>query len=98
MDELIESWKDRIMPCFLEYPFGQPRKIYDEEGLLHSDDEPALITENSATWYSHGLKHGLHLTFDGKAQYFFRGIKIPEHINPLFLNTKTLYLIMEGFI
>ena len=98
MDELLESWKERIAPCFVEYPFGSPRKLYDENGLLHSDEEPAVISHNFATWYSHGMKHGLHMTIDGKVDYYFRGIKIPNHINPIFLNKKTLYHIMEGFI
>ncbi len=98
MDEMLEGWNDRITPCFIEYPFGSPKKIYDEDGLLHSDDEPAVITRDSATWYSHGFKHGLHLTADGQIEYYFRNIKIPEHINPKFLNKKTLYCIMEGLI
>lgn len=98
MDEIIESWKERIVPCFLEYPFGQNREIYDEEGRLHSDTEPALVTDTTATWYCHGLKHGLHLTKGGKVEYFFRGIKIPSHINPKFLNSKTIYGIMEGLV
>jgi len=98
MDELIETWKERITPCFVEYPFGICKKIYDDDGLLHSDEEPALITQNTATWYSHGVKHGLQITKNGKIEYFFRGIKIPDYINPIFLNKRTLYHIMEGFI
>lgn len=98
MDEMIESWKDRIVPCFLEYPFGQSYEVYDDDGRLHSDTGPAVVTETTATWYHHGLKHGLHLTKDGGVEYYFRGIKIPSHINPKFLNKKTIYGIMEGLV
>jgi hypothetical protein len=98
MDEMIELWKERISPCFLEYPFSSTHELYDENGRLHSETEPALVTDTSATWYDHGLKHGLHLTKDGQIDYYFRGIKIPSHINPKFLNRKTVYGIMEGLV
>jgi len=98
MDDQLEFWKSRIVPCSIEYLFGQQKKIFDEHGMLHSDIEPALVTEKSATWYQHGLKHGIHMTSSGVVDYYFRGIKIPKHINPKFLNSKTLYGIMEGLI
>ena len=98
MEDELARWKEIITPCFLEYPFGGPSESLDEEGRLHADEGPALVTATEAAWYSHGLRHGMSLKSDGSVDYYFRGILIPRSQNPLLLTPKTLYQIMEGFI
>lgn len=97
MEDEIERWKQIITPCFIEYPFGDASESRDPDGLLHREDGPAFVDESEACWYSRGRRHGMRMMSDGRLEYFFWGVKIPEGVNPWMLDGSTLYRIMEGF-
>lgn len=97
MEDDIESWKQIITPCFVDYPFGEPMQVRDSRGLLHREDGPAYVDNSEACWYLRGRRHGLRLLSDGRVEYFFMGVKIPSVVNPWMLDCATLYKVMEGF-
>lgn len=97
MEDDIESWKQTISPCFIEYPFGESVQARDGDGLLHREDGPAYVDKHEACWYLRGRRHGLRMLSDGRLEYFFRGVRIPSAVNPWMLDRPTLYKVMEGF-
>lgn len=97
MEDDIEEWKQIITPTFIEYPFGDRGESRDLLGLLHSDEGPALVSQSEACWYKRGRRHGLRMFSDGRLEYYFAGVRIPEGVNPWLLDRSTMYRIMEGF-
>ena len=55
----FEAWKARLEWFKGEFPFGPIQRFTNEEGNLHRDDGPALITPTRITHYKNGRKHGI---------------------------------------
>jgi hypothetical protein len=74
-----EAWKSRLDFFNKEYPFGPIQKFTNEEGRLHRDDGPALITPTRITWYKDGRKHGIDADKYGSVSYYYENIRIPPN-------------------
>jgi hypothetical protein len=56
-----------------------PCRIYNEEGRLHSEKEPAFRSATRITWYRNGRKHGLDADVFGSTCYYWNGVFIPKN-------------------
>lgn len=73
------AWKARLEWFKSEYQFGPIQRFTNEEGRLHRDDGPALITPTRVTWYRNGRKHGMDADKFGTVFYYFENIRVPPH-------------------
>jgi len=75
----FEKWQARLNYFQKEFPFGPIQKFFNEDGNLHRDDGPALITPTRITHYQNGKKHGVDADKFGSIFYYFENIRIPPH-------------------
>jgi hypothetical protein len=71
------KWQSRLDFFQKEFPFGPTQKYFNEEGRLHRDDGPALITPTRITYYQNGRKHGIDADKFGSISYYYENIRIP---------------------
>lgn len=73
------AWKSRLDFMSKEFPFTSKGivKLVNEEGRLHSDDEPAWRSPTRIIWYRDGRKHGVDADIHGSITYYFEDIRIP---------------------
>ena len=73
------AWKARLDFMGKEFPFTSKGivKIVNEEGRLHSDNEPAWRSPTRIIWYRDGRKHGVDADIHGSITYYFEDIRIP---------------------
>jgi hypothetical protein len=75
----FEAWKARLDYFGKEFPFGKMQRIVNEEGNLHNDKGPALITPTRIIHYINGRKHGVDADIYGSINYYYENIRIPPH-------------------
>ena len=75
----FEAWKARLDFFGKEFPFGKMQRIVNEEGNLHNDKGPALITPTRIIHYINGRKHGVDADIHGSINYYYENIRIPPH-------------------
>lgn len=73
------AWKARLDFMSKEFPFTSKGiiKSVNEEGRLHSDNEPAWRSPTRIIWYRDGRKHGVDADIHGSITYYFEDIRIP---------------------
>lgn len=72
------QWLARIKYFRAEFPFGPTEVFRNEEGRLHREDGPALITPIKVQWFRDGQPHGMMADIYGTQLYFFRGRRVPN--------------------
>lgn len=75
----FEAWKARLDFFGKEFPFGPVQRFTNEEGNLHRDNGPALITPTRIIHYVNGRKHGVDADKFGSINYYYENIRIPPH-------------------
>lgn len=75
----FKKWEARINFIQKEYPFGELRILTNENGLIHSDTEPAYVSRTRITWYNNGKNHGLDVDIFGSMNYYYEGIIVPAN-------------------
>ena len=75
----VNAWLARLDYFKNEYPFGPIKRITNEEGRLHCDNGPALITPTRITHYQNGRKHGIDADKFGSISYYYENIRIPPN-------------------
>lgn len=73
------AWKARLDWFNGEFPFGPFQRFTNEEGRLHRDDGPAMITPTRVTWYRNGRRHGMDADKFGTIYYYYDNIRVPPH-------------------
>ena len=74
----FEAWKARLEWFKGEFPFGPIQRFTNEEGNLHRDDGPALITPTRITHYKNGRKHGIDADKHGSIFFYYENVRIPK--------------------
>lgn len=75
----FEAWKARLDWFKSEYPFGPIQRFTNEDGRLHRDNGPALISPTRITYYQNGRKHGIDADKFGSINFYYENIRIPPH-------------------
>lgn len=89
----FDAWMARLDYMRKDLPFGPTKRVVNEEGALHCDTAPALITPTRVTWYKNGRKHGVDADMFGSIYYYYENIRIP----PKFFLTPDKITLAEVF-
>jgi len=75
----FNAWKARIDFMRKDFPFSEKGivTIKNEDGNLHSDNEPAWRSPTRIVWYKNGRKHGVDADVYGSINYYYENIRIP---------------------
>jgi len=73
------QWLARVSFIGVEYPFGPIERKYNEDGRLHCDDGPAIISPSRCCWYIDGRKHGLDVDIWGSRNYYYEDVLVPRN-------------------
>lgn len=74
----FDAWKARLDYFGKEFPFGKLQRFTNEDGRLHRDNGPALISPTRIIHYSNGRKHGIDADIHGSISYYYENIRIPS--------------------